>query len=167
MKISKYVQEGKSENYQDAEDKGLLKAGEAAAVLSKRFNTKIYAKEIEVFAKEWHHAGVFKSGNSLKGRRVYFFAKEQLEKLSLDAILANRKKEKPPVEDKTVQGWYIQFFKMTDPVTRRRYSKPFVGIYKGSAAKKPKGFRPLTDEAFEVAQKQRGKALQPGEQPKF
>ncbi|MCK7554979.1 hypothetical protein MKQ70_08160 [Chitinophaga sedimenti] len=167
MKISKYAQEGKSENYQHAEARGLLKAGEAAALLSKRLGVKITAKEIEVFSKEWHHAGVFNAGRGIKGRRVYFFSEEALSNISLDAILANRNKPKPVPDERTVQGWYIQFFKMTDPATRRRYSKPFVGIYKGPAHKKPKGFKPLSDEAFEVAAKQRGKALLPGETPSF
>ncbi|UYQ95019.1 hypothetical protein MKQ68_07920 [Chitinophaga horti] len=168
MRINRYAQEGKSDNYQHAEARGLLKAGEAAALLTKRFGTKIAAAELTVFSKEWHHAGVFSGkGGSVKGRRVYFFSPEQLEQISLNAILANRLKTKPEPDNEIVQGWYIQFFKMTDPATYKRYSKPFVGIYKGPASKKPKGFRPLSDEAFEIALKQRGKALLPGEVPKF
>lgn len=166
MKITRYIQEGKSENYQDAEDKGLLKAGEAAALLTKKFGTKIFARELEAFSKEWHHGGVFKSGNSLKGRRVYFFSPGQLDKISLESILSKREK-KAPVESKEVQGWFVQFFKMTDPVSRRVYSKPFVGVYKGPSNKKPKNFQPLSDEAFAIAQRQRGRALAPNERPEF
>ncbi|WP_110053983.1 hypothetical protein [Chitinophaga sp. S165] len=165
MKMRKYLQEGKSENYQDAEDKQLLKAGEVAALLSKKFNNKISAKEIEIFASEWHHAGVFKSGNGLKGRRVYFFKEADVNKVSLEKILENRAKaaQKAAPDNRTVQGWYPQYFRMTDPVTRKTFSKPFVGIYKGPASKAPKGFQALSDEAFAVAEQHRGKALKPGE----
>ncbi|PWV54513.1 hypothetical protein C7475_1021273 [Chitinophaga sp. S165] len=163
--MRKYLQEGKSENYQDAEDKQLLKAGEVAALLSKKFNNKISAKEIEIFASEWHHAGVFKSGNGLKGRRVYFFKEADVNKVSLEKILENRAKaaQKAAPDNRTVQGWYPQYFRMTDPVTRKTFSKPFVGIYKGPASKAPKGFQALSDEAFAVAEQHRGKALKPGE----
>ncbi|WP_142684994.1 hypothetical protein [Chitinophaga polysaccharea] len=169
MKRSDYLRQGKSENYQDAEAKGLLKAGEAAVLLSKKFNMKISAKELGVFSTEWHHAGVFKGAKNgrLIGRKVYFFSEAALNNISLDAILANRNKtaEKPLPDNSSVQGWYPQFFRMTDPVTRKTFPKPFIGIYKGPASKAPKGFRPLTDEAFSVAEKQRGKALKPGEEP--
>lgn len=163
--MRKYLQEGKSENYQDAEDKQLLKAGEVAALLSRKYNNKISAKEIEVFASEWHHAGVFKSGNGLKGRRVYFFREADVNKITLEKILENRAKavQKAPPDNRIVQGWYPQYFKMTDPVTRRTFSKPFVGIYKGPASKAPKGFQALSDEAFAAAEQQRGRALKPGE----
>jgi hypothetical protein len=171
MKMSDYLRQGKSENYQDAEDKGLLKAGEVAALLSKQFNTKIAAKELEVFATEWHHAGVFKSaaGQSLRGRKVYFFSAADIKKISLEKITANRNKaaKKPLPDTSMVQGWYTQYFRMTDPVTRRTLSKPFIGIYKGPANKAPKGFRPLADEAFVVAEKKRGRELKPGEIPDF
>jgi hypothetical protein len=165
MKMRKYLQEGKSENYQDAEDKQLLKAGEVATLLSKKFNNKISAKEIEVFASEWHHAGVFKSGNGLKGRRVYFFKEADVDKVSLEKILENRAKavQKAVPDNRPVQGWYTQYFRMTDPVTRKTFSKPFVGIYKGPASKAPKGFQALSDEAFAAAEQQRGRALKPGE----
>lgn len=163
--MRKYLQEGKSENYQDAEDKQLLKAGEVAGLLSKKFNNKISAKEIEAFASEWHHAGVFKSGNGLKGRRVYFFKEADIKKISLEKILENRAKvaQKAPPDNRTVQGWYPQYFRMTDPVTRKTFSKPFVGIYTGPASKAPKGFQALSDEALAAAEQQRGKALKPGE----
>jgi hypothetical protein len=171
MKMSDYLRQGKSENYQDAEDKGLLKAGEVAALLSKQFNTKITAKELEVFATEWHHAGVFKSaaGQSLRGRKVYFFSAADIKKISLEKITANRNKaaKKPLPDTSMVQGWYTQYFRMTDPVTRRTLSKPFIGIYNGPANQAPKGFRSLTDEAFVVAEKKRGRELKPGEVPDF
>lgn len=166
MKMRKYLQEGKSENYQDATDKELLKAGEVAGLLSKKFETKITAKEIEIFASEWHHAGVFKSGNALKGRRVYFFNPADVEKISLEKILANRKKP-VAVENRMVQGWYVQYFRMTDPVSRRTFSKPFVGIYKGPLAKAPKGLKELSDEAFANAAQARGKEIRKGEEVKF
>ncbi|PSL46271.1 hypothetical protein CLV51_103247 [Chitinophaga niastensis] len=166
MKMSHYLRQGKSENYQDAAAKGLLKAGEVAGLLSKKFNTKILAKELSVFATEWHHAGVFKAGpdQSLRGRKVYFFSAADIEKISLEKILANRDKaaKKPLPDKRMVQGWYTQYFRMTDPVTRRTFSKPFVGIYKGPADKAPKGFKALSDEAFVAAEKQRGKELKPG-----
>jgi hypothetical protein len=171
MKMSHYLRQGKSENYQDAEDKGLMKAGAVATLLSKKFNTKIAAKELESFATEWHHAGVFKSsaGQSLRGRKVYFFSQTDANNISLDTILANRNKaaNKPLPDTSIVQGWYTQYFRMTDPVTRRTFSKPFIGIYKGPANKAPKGFKALADEAFAVAEKKRGRELKPGEVPDF
>lgn len=137
MKMRDYLQQKKSENYQDAEAKGLLKAGAVATLLSKKFNTKISAKELIPFAREWHHAGIFKVGDRLKGKRVYFFHADDVDKVPLEKILQNR----APVVKEIVQGWYPQFFKMTDPVTRRTSSKPFLGIYKGPASKAPKGFK--------------------------
>lgn len=169
MKMRAYLNEGKSENYQDAEAKGLLKAGEVAALLSKKFNEKIYAKELAVFAREWHHAGVFKAGAALKGKRVYFFGNTDVKRITLEQILQNRKEAAKPA-NKTitiVQGWYPQFFRMTDPVTRRNFSKPFLGIYKGPAGKAPKGFKVLSDGAFVIAQQQQGRALKPFEQCTF
>lgn len=163
MKMRDYLQQKKSENYQDAEAKGLLKAGAVASLLSKKFNTKISAKELIPFAREWHHAGIFKVGDRLKGKRVYFFHPSQIENIPLEKILQNR----TPVVKETVQGWYPQFFKMTDPVTRRTSSKPFLGIYNGPANKAPKGFRSLNEEQFASAEKQRGRALKPFEDCKF
>ncbi len=163
MKMRDYLQQKKSENYQDAEAKGLLKAGAVATLLSKKFNTKISAKELIPFATEWHHAGIFKVGDRLKGKRVYFFHPSQIEDISLEKILQNR----TPIVVGTVQGWYPQFFKMTDPVTRRTSSKPFLGIYKGPANKTPKGFKSLNEEQFANAEKQRGRALKPFEDCKF
>ena len=169
--MSEYRRQGKSENYQDAEEKGRLKAGEAAALLSKKFNTKIAAKELSAFAKEWHHGGVFKgkNGASVQGRRIYFFKPEDVEKITLEQILQQRRKvETTPAPDNSqVQGWFVQFFKMTDPVSRKTYAKPFIGIYKGPASKAPKGFKPLDDAAFANAEAKRGRELKPGEQPVF
>lgn len=171
MKMSHYLHQKKSENYQDAEDKGLLKAGEVAALLSKKFNIKILAAELHVFATEWHHAGIFKSnsGQSLRGRKVYFFSAREVENISLEKIYANRNKAvEKPLPDKTpVQGWYTQYFRMTDPVTRRTFAKPFIGIYQGPASKAPKGFKALSPEVFAIAEKQRGKEFKAGEQPPF
>ncbi|MBO9732770.1 MAG: hypothetical protein J7623_29275 [Chitinophaga sp.] len=171
MKMSDYLRQGKSENYQDAEDKGLLKAGEVATLLSKQFNTKITAKELEIFAREWHHAGVFKSsaGQSLRGRKVYFFSATDISHISLEKILANREKaaKKPLPDTRQVQGWYPQYFRTTDPVTRRNISKSFIGIYKGPANKAPKGFKPLSAEAMAAAEQRRGRELKPGEIPDF
>lgn len=164
MKMSDYLQQKKSENYQDAEEKGLLKAGAIATLLTKKFKTKISAKELIPFAREWHHAGIFKVGNRLKGKRVYFFHADDIENIPLEKILQNREKAAPT---ENVQGWYPQFFKMTDPVTRRTSSKPFLGIYKGPANKAPKGFKALNEEQFAVAEKQRGRALKPFEECKF
>ncbi|WP_343303374.1 hypothetical protein AAHN97_17600 [Chitinophaga niabensis] len=163
MKMRDYLQQKKSENYQDAEVKGLLKAGAVASLLSKKFNTKISAKELIPFAREWHHAGIFKVGERLKGKRVYFFHTDDVDKVPLEKILQNR----APVVKEIVQGWYPQFFKMTDPATRRTSSKPFLGIYKGPANKAPKGFKSLNEEQFASAEKQRGRALKPFEDCKF
>jgi hypothetical protein len=164
MKMRDYLQQKKSENYQDAEAKGLLKAGAVATLLSKKFNTKISAKELIPFSSEWHHAGIFKVGERLKGKRVYFFDADDIENIPLEKILQNREKA---AATENVQGWYPQFFKMTDPVTRRTSSKPFLGIYKGPANKAPKGFKALNEEQFTVAEKQRGRVLKPFEQCKF
>ncbi|CAL1519448.1 hypothetical protein [Chitinophaga sp. MM2321] len=171
MKMSHYLRQGKSENYQDAEEKGLLKAGAVATLLSKQLGMKITAKELEVFATEWHHAGVFKRGDgqSFQGRKVYFFSPAGIEKITREKIQANRDKaaKKAPPDTRHVQGWYTQYFRITDPVSRRSYNKPFIGIYTGPVNKAPKGFRALADEAFAAAEKLRGKELKAGEIPRF
>ncbi|MBC9929744.1 hypothetical protein [Chitinophaga qingshengii] len=165
MKMSQYLRQGKSENYQDAEEKGLLKAGEVAKWLSKKFNEKITAAELTPFATEWHHAGVFKAGAALKGKRVYFFAPAAVEKITLAQILAGR--QTPAKDMRPVKGWFPQYFRMTDPVSRRTYHKRFVGIYEGPAHKAPKGFQSLPEEVFTRALQQKGKELKAGETPVF
>ncbi|MBC9913061.1 hypothetical protein [Chitinophaga varians] len=165
MKMSQYLRQGKSENYQDAEEKGLLKAGDVARLLTKKFKEKISAAELTPFASEWHHAGVFKSGNALKGKRIYFFSPAAVEKITLERILAGR--QLPVKDTRAVKGWYPQYFRMTDPVSRRTYNKGFVGIYEGPAHKAPKGFKSLPDEAFARAVQQKGKELKAGEDPVF
>ena len=167
MKMRDYLQQKKSENYQDAEAKGLLKAGAVATLLSKKFKVKISAKELIPFAQEWHHAGIFKVGDRLKGKRVYFFHADDVEKIPLEKILENREKAPATKSTEPVQGWYPQFFKMTDPKTRRSVSKPFLGIYKGPANKAPKGFKALNEAQMVVAEKQRGRALKPFEECEF
>ncbi|NSL87596.1 hypothetical protein ECE50_012180 [Chitinophaga sp. Mgbs1] len=171
MKMRDYIRQGKSENYQDAEEKGLLKAGEAAVLLSKKLGMKVSAAELTVFATEWHHAGVFKSssGASLRGRKVYFFSPAAVEKITAAQLLANREKAaaKPAPDQRTVQGWYPQYFRTTDPVSRRMVNKAFIGIYSGPAHKAPKGFTPLDAAAFANAEQRRGRELKPGERPSF
>lgn len=168
MKMKDYLQQKKSENYQDAEARGLLKAGAVATLLTKKFKTKISAKELIPFSREWHHAGIFKVGERLKGKRVYFFHADDVDTIELEKIMQNREKAVPVIKStEPVQGWYAQFFKMTDPKTRRTVSKPFLGIYKGPANKAPKGFKALNEEQFAVAEKQRGRALKPFEQCEF
>ncbi|MGN7818903.1 hypothetical protein ACTJJB_02165 [Chitinophaga sp. 22536] len=165
MKMSQYLRQGKSENYQDAEEKGLLKAGDVARLLTKKFKEKISAAELTPFASEWHHAGVFKSGNALKGKRIYFFSPAAVEKITLEQVLARR--QQPVKDTRAVKGWYPQYFRMTDPVSRRTYNKRFVGIYEGPAHKAPKGFQSLPEEAFKKAVQQKGKELKAGESPVF
>jgi hypothetical protein len=87
--------------------------------------------------------------------------------VQLEQILRNREKAAAPPDNSIVQGWYVQYFKMTDPVSRRLISKAFVGIYQGPRSKAPKGFHALGDEAFAVAEKQRGRELKKGEEVKF
>lgn len=163
------MRQGKSDNYQDAEEKGLLKAGAVAQLLSKKFNEKIVARELEVFATEWHHAGIFKAGQALKGKRVYFFSAAGIEKITLEKILSNRAKAaRPAPPDRSkVQGWFPQYFRTTDPVSKRPQNKVFIGIYTGPANRAPKGFKALSGEAFTRAEKRKGKELRPGEVPKF
>jgi hypothetical protein len=163
MKMSQYLRQGKSENYQDAEGKGLLKAGDVARLLTKKFNEKISAKELTPFASEWHHAGVFKASNALKGKRVYFFSPAAVEKITLAQILAGR--QQPAKDTRPVKGWYPQYFRTTDPVTRRTCRKRFVGIYEGPAHKAPKGFRPLPEAEFNNAVLQKGRELKAGGEP--
>lgn len=167
MKMRDYLQQKKSENYQEAEAKGLLKAGAVATLLTKKFKIKISAKELIPFSREWHHAGIFKVGDRLKGKRVYFFNTDDVDQIELEKILQNREKVSAPKSTEQVQGWFPQFFKMTDPVTRRTASKPFLGIFKGPANKAPKGFKALNEEQMVVAEKQRGRALKPFEECKF
>nr|WP_295866616.1 hypothetical protein [uncultured Chitinophaga sp.] len=165
MKMSQYLRQGKSENYQEAEEKGLLKAGDVARILTKKFNEKISAKELTPFATEWHHAGVFKAGNTLKGRKIYFFSPAAVEKITLAQLLAGR--QQPAKDTRAVKGWFPQYFRMTDPVSRRTYNKRFVGIYEGPAHKAPKGFKALPEAVFAKAVQQKGKELKAGEEPVF
>ncbi len=159
-----YLEQGKSNNYLKSEASGKLKAGEAALVLTRKFKTKIYAKELHVFSSEWHHAGLFKGGSGkFTGRHVYFLTPAEVEKVSLDMILKNREilAQAIATADHPVQGWYVEFVKGP----KNRYGKrkwiPLMGLYKGPRGKAPKTFIALTDDAFEKAEKYQGKQLRP------
>jgi len=159
-----YLEQGKSNNYLHSEATGKLKAGEAALVLTKKFKTKIYAKELHVFSSEWHHAGLFKGGSGkFKGRHVYFLTPEEVDKISLEAVLQHRKiaDEAALSANDLVRGWYVEFVKGP----RNRYGKrnwvPLMGLYRGPKGNAPKTFKDLTPDAFEEAQKFQGKQLKP------
>jgi hypothetical protein len=158
-----YLAQGKSNNYLQSEVSGKLKAGEAALLLTKKFKTKIYAKELHVFSSEWHHAGLFRgSSGKSKGRHVYFLTPADLEKISLDAILKNRALAEEAVRTagEAVQGWYIEFVKSPGTHGKGRWI-PLMGLFRGRKGDAPKTFVPLSDEAYADAQKYQGKQLKP------
>lgn len=169
--MQQYIRQGKSENYLMAEERGLKKAGEVAAALSKKFGEKVSAKDLIPFAKEWHHAGVFQraGSNRLSGKRVYFLHPGDIDAITMEQILQHRERSNRPkvVNEQFVQGWYKQYFKITDPATYRTLRKAFVGIYQGKANKAPKGFIALDEPAFVQAQKMAGKAIPNGETIEF
>lgn len=159
-----YLEQGKSNNYLHSEVMGKLKAGEAALVLSKKFKTKVYAKELHVFSSEWHHAGIFKgSRGKLGGRHVYFLTQEEVNKIDLEEILAHRKAaaEKALTADEPVQGWYVEFVKGPKNRYGKRSWMPLMGLYKGPRGNAPKTFKALDQPAFEDARKFQGKQLKP------
>jgi hypothetical protein len=77
---AEYAAQGKSNNFLAARAAGRLTAGQAAKLLSKRFGRKITAKQVEPLAVEFHHAGRFGAN---KARRVFFFAPDQLARITL------------------------------------------------------------------------------------
>ena len=159
-----YLRQGKSNNYLIAEDNGKLKAGEAAKILSKKFGTKILAKEIECFSSEYHHAGVFRGFNGqLTGKKVKFFRPEQLENITLDVILRNRQFTAVKKEEgqQLIKGWFVTFEQVKINHYGKLAYKPFVALYTGTKEKQPKNFTPLSDEQFEDAKNYEGKQLQP------
>jgi hypothetical protein len=159
-----YLAQGKSNNYLHSEASGKLKAGEAALALTKKFKTKIYAKELHVFSSEWHHAGLFKGGSGkFKGRHVYFLTPADLEKICLDAILENRAlaEEAARTAGETVQGWYVEFVKSPGAHYGKKGWIPLMGLFRGRKGDAPRTFAPLSDEAYADARKYQGKQLKP------
>lgn len=141
-----------------------MKAGEAALLLTKKFKTKIYARELHVFSSEWHHAGLFRgdSGKS-KGRHVYFLTAVDVGKITLDAVLKNRAiaEEAARTAGEAVQGWYVEFVKSPGSQYGKRGWIPLMGLFRGRKGDAPKTFVPLSDEAYADAQKFQGKQLKP------
>ena len=76
--FNQYLSQGMSNNHINARnDETKMTVGEAAKLLTKKFKSKIYAKELEVFATEWHHAGVYKNRSGrLSGKRIFFLSVE-------------------------------------------------------------------------------------------
>jgi len=160
--FSDYLSQGKSNNYLVAEENGKIKAGEVAKILTKKFGIKIYAKEIECFATEWHHAGVFQGyTGKLMGRKVRFFTHEEIENITLESILENRgnQTKKEEKENQMVKGWFVKFERIRINHYGKLGWKPFVGLYEGLQGNAPKNFTSLTDEEFEDARKYEGSQL--------
>ena len=158
-----YLSQGKSNNYLDSEASGKLKAGEAAIVLTKKFKTKIYAKELHVFSSEWHHAGLFKKGNGKStGRHVYFLTPTEVDGIRLETILENRARaeEAALTAGEPVQGWYVEFVRAPSQKGKKRWL-PLLGLYKGPKGEASKTFAPLSDEAYADAARFQGKQLKP------
>jgi hypothetical protein len=95
-KFSDYLAQGKSNSHIAAgEDENKVTASVAAKYLSKKFNVKILAKDINHLSNEWHHSGVFKSGNGrTAANKTYFFNKEDLDKITLEQINLKTSDEK-------------------------------------------------------------------------
>ena len=69
----KYV----SERHEIAKQKGLITAGQAAAIISRKTGTKISASEIRPFADEWHHSGFYAG----KMGKTWFFRSSTVDHL--------------------------------------------------------------------------------------
>ena len=70
-----YIQQGCSNRHLEARHNSeKLTAGEMAKLVGKELKRKVLASEIQDFATEWHHAGVFKKSNGKTGgKKVYWF----------------------------------------------------------------------------------------------
>jgi hypothetical protein len=159
-----YLSQGKSNNYLQSEATGKWKAGEAAQFLSKKFKTKIYAKELHVFSSEWHHAGVFKGGSGkLTGRHVYFLTPTQTDKITLEELLRNRAidAEARASASEKVQGWFVQFVKGPKNAYGKRKWVPLLGVYRGPKGEAPKTFVALDDHTYADALTYQGRQLKP------
>jgi hypothetical protein len=164
-----YFSQGVSNSHIYAKECGKITAGEAAKILSKKFAIKILAKDIKPLSTEWHHSGAFKGNNGTLAGKTYFFTKEQVDSITLEKInqVNNQLISEKQALLINVQGWYIDFKK----VSINRYGKlgwkPFLGIYEGEKGKAPKSFVALTDEQMEIARLQKGRQLEPYEKPTF
>jgi hypothetical protein len=159
-----YLKQGKSNNYLEAEQEGKFKSGEAAKILSKKFKTKITAKELAPFTGEYHHAGVFKGySGKLTGRKVKFFTLQQLDAITLDDILLSRNVESIVAEEgnRIVKGWYVTFQKVSINRFGKLGYKPFLSLYEGKKSGQPKNFTELLDEVYLDAKAYEGKQLKP------
>lgn len=152
------------------EDETKMLVGAAAKLLSKKFKTKISAKELEAFSTEWHHSGVFKGNTGrLQGRRTWWLTTEQIEGITLEQIEANRSAQAAAIEEgkRTVRGWYVDFRREAVNHLGRMGYKPYLAVYEGPASGTPKNFSPLTDGEFLSAKLEAGRRLEAYETPRF
>jgi len=148
-----YAARGKSNNFIAAQDAGRLTAGQAARWLSKKFDRKITAAQVEPLATEYHHAGRF--GNN-KARRVFFFSPAELDQITL----ADIERAAAPV-----YGWVLGFrAEHTGRYGKKRYVPIIAEAGQFSANKAHRlgdKFHPLSETEASEAQAAVGKQLPP------
>ena len=73
--IGDYFSQGMSNrNIEAHRDDSKVTCGKMAKLLSKELKRKILASDIEQYATEWHHAGLFRKSNGrYGGKKVYWF----------------------------------------------------------------------------------------------
>ena len=72
-----------SERHAEAEEHGMMTAGQVAQELRRKFELKVKAGDLKEFADEWHHSGFYKCSNgSMMGRTYFFAADTNLQELA-------------------------------------------------------------------------------------
>lgn len=160
-----YLRQGKSNNYIDAEQKGLYKAGEAARFLTRQLKMKVLAADVIPFCREWHHAGVFKGHRGrLRGRVVHFIDAGRLNNITAADIEAGRQQARQQTEQdqQPICGWYVDFEQLKTK-HGKTYYVPRVGLFEGpqGQAVYKRDFQALSREEFEKARPFAGRRLNP------
>jgi hypothetical protein len=148
-----YAQQGKSNNFIQAQHEGRLTVGEAAKLLSKKFGKKILARELEPLATEFHHAGRF---GRRQAKRVFFLSQEEVARITEDDIA----KTSIPL-----WGWVLGFRADYGGYHGRKRYVPIIQEVGQFPADKVHRlgdkFHPLADDEIEWAKLAIGKSLPP------
>lgn len=141
---------GRSNNMVAAEERGMVTLGR----WGRRHGVSARAVEEVMHPTEAHHTGTGRRG---KSRLTYVIAGDLVPTAEQLAAMQAWDAGQRPV----VQGWHTAWRKDYSGPYGRRRNVPVLAVYRGDAAKAPKGLVPLNDEDFAAASALAGRDLRP------
>lgn len=141
---------GRSNNMVAAEERGMVTLGRWA----KRHGVSARAAQEVMRPTEAHHTGTGRRG---KSRLTYVIAGDLEPTAEQLAAMREWDAGQRPV----VQGWHTVWRKDYSGPYGRRRNVPVLAMYRGDAAKAPKGLVALSDEDYAAAEQLAGRDLVP------